>query len=331
MPLFSIIIPIYGVENYLRKCLDSILNQTFRDFEAILVDDGSMDSCPKICDEYAAVDDRLIVIHKSNGGLVSARQAGAKAAKGDYLVCVDGDDWIGRTYLEEFANVIFSNQPDVIVCGSKYCKGENHKIHCTGWKEGFYDRAMMIKHIFPSLIQASNASYFPKSLWAKCFKSKIYKQQQMMINTALNMGEDSACTIPIIYHSNTLYILDSCEYYYRINPSSMCNVKKPLETDSPRLIHEHICHHIDIDEFDFKEQLWRKTTHELFSVIVSLFFKRQSYFSIRKEIIQLIKDNVYHECIEKCHFKGSLAALFMAYSLKCRITFPIFIYSKFVK
>ena len=90
--LFSVIVPIYNIEKYLRRCIDSVLAQSFEDYELILVDDGSPDSCPAICDEYAEKDARIKVIHKKNGGLVSARQAGITEAAGDYVFHLDGDD-----------------------------------------------------------------------------------------------------------------------------------------------------------------------------------------------------------------------------------------------
>lgn len=94
MPKISIIVPVYNVEKYLRKCIDSILNQTFKDFELILIDDGSTDESGKICDEYNLKDNRIKVIHKENGGLSSARNAGLDIAQGEYIGFVDSDDWI---------------------------------------------------------------------------------------------------------------------------------------------------------------------------------------------------------------------------------------------
>ena len=97
---FSVVVPIYNVEKYLNKCVESILNQTYKDFELILVDDGSPDHCPEICDEYAERDARVRVIHKENEGLVAARNTGIKEAKGEYICYVDGDDWIANNLLE---------------------------------------------------------------------------------------------------------------------------------------------------------------------------------------------------------------------------------------
>ena len=111
---FSIIVPVYKVEEYLCECVDSILNQTYADFELILVDDGSPDRCPEICDQYAATDARIRVIHKPNGGLSEARNFGIQAAKGDYLVFVDSDDAMMPDALEKLSKCTES-YPDIII------------------------------------------------------------------------------------------------------------------------------------------------------------------------------------------------------------------------
>ena len=98
--LITIIVPIYNVQEYLRKCIESIINQSYKNIEIILVDDGSTDESPKICDYYAEIDHRVVVIHKDNGGLVSARKAGTAKAIGDYILNVDGDDWIEEDRVE---------------------------------------------------------------------------------------------------------------------------------------------------------------------------------------------------------------------------------------
>jgi glycosyltransferase involved in cell wall biosynthesis len=116
----SVIVPVYKVENYLPKCVDSIISQTYKDFEIILVDDGSPDNCPSICDDYARRDTRVKVIHKQNGGLSDARNAGIRAAKGDYIVFLDSDDWIEEDSLKGIADIAGQKNPDVIVGNIKY-------------------------------------------------------------------------------------------------------------------------------------------------------------------------------------------------------------------
>ena len=98
--LISIVLPIYNVEKYIEKCMDSVLNQTYKNIEVILVDDGSPDRCPKICEEYAKKDNRIKVVHKENGGLSDARNAGIKVANGEYITFIDSDDYIDQDYVE---------------------------------------------------------------------------------------------------------------------------------------------------------------------------------------------------------------------------------------
>ena len=112
----SIIVPVYNVEPYLRRCIDSILAQTFTDFELILVDDGSPDNCPAICDEYAEKDPRIVVIHKQNGGLSDARNAGLDIARGEYIGFVDSDDYIDAEMYEKMYNAAIMHNSDIVSC-----------------------------------------------------------------------------------------------------------------------------------------------------------------------------------------------------------------------
>ena len=114
---YSIIVPIYKIEKYLSQCIESVLVQDFKDYELILVDDGSPDSCPQICDSYAERDNRIKVVHKENGGLVSARKAGLAISSGDYAFCLDGDDFLHPECLQRVNNVLEQYKPDVICFG----------------------------------------------------------------------------------------------------------------------------------------------------------------------------------------------------------------------
>ena len=106
-PMISVIVPIYNVEKYLARCVDSIVNQTYKNLEIILVDDGSPDRCPQMCDDYAEKDSRIKVIHKKNGGLSDARNAGMAVATGEYISFIDSDDWIETSMFELLLNNIF--------------------------------------------------------------------------------------------------------------------------------------------------------------------------------------------------------------------------------
>ena len=115
MQKISIIIPVYNVEKYIRKCVDSILSQTYKNLEIILVDDGSLDNCGKICDQYAKIDNRVVVIHKQNGGLSSARNIGIEKATGEYLMFVDSDDSLEKIACESLINITNKTNADIVL------------------------------------------------------------------------------------------------------------------------------------------------------------------------------------------------------------------------
>ena len=114
--LISVILPIYNVEKYLEKCLKSVINQTYKNLEIILVDDGSKDNSPQICDEYAVKDKRIVVIHKSNGGLSDARNAGIEIAKGKYIALIDSDDYVEKDYVQFLYQLIKENNAEMSIC-----------------------------------------------------------------------------------------------------------------------------------------------------------------------------------------------------------------------
>lgn len=128
MPKISIVVPVYNVEKYIDKCINSILNQTYTDFELLLIDDGSTDRSGEICDQYASIDERVCVIHKSNGGVSTARNIGIKQSKGDYIGFVDADDYIEEEMYEVLFKLIEDNKADISICGFKIIDEDIGKI-----------------------------------------------------------------------------------------------------------------------------------------------------------------------------------------------------------
>ena len=123
----SVIVPIYKVEKYLDRCVRSVLAQTFRDFELILVDDGSPDSCPQMCDDWAKKDSRIRVIHQNNQGLSAARNTGIRAASGEYINFIDSDDWVADTLLSDLYRLLIKYDADISVCGFEKCSSEKQQ------------------------------------------------------------------------------------------------------------------------------------------------------------------------------------------------------------
>ena len=325
--LFSIIVPIYKVEEYLRECIDSLILQSYSNIEIILVDDGSPDNCSNICDEYAVKDSRIKVIHKENGGVVSARQIGSTIATGEYIVCVDGDDWIDENYIQKFAEIIDIYKPDMVMCGRVDVYNSYNEERVLPYRKGYYSKEHIIKEIFPILIQTKNATYFSPSIWAKVYRVELYHKFHQTVNEKIKIGEDSAFVIPCIYHANSIFVMEDCIYYYRQNLLSVTKQKKAFGWDGPELLYRQLELHVDIEKFDFKEQLYRKITHELFSVVVSQFYRKDSYKVVAKDIKKNLDNIVYRTAINESNFSVMKAKL-MRLVLKYKCIRIIWLFSK---
>lgn len=171
-PVFSIIVPVYNSSAYLERCLKSIINQKFKDWECILIDDGSTDNSGVICDRYSGIDNRLRVIHKSNGGVSSARNEGLRASKGDYIVFVDSDDYIGDEHLSSFSKHV-AEAPDLIM-GPENKMFPNHLQKTQAPSIEHYDLAVNIYII-----------------WTSCYKTSIILNNNIWFDEKLSHGEDS--------------------------------------------------------------------------------------------------------------------------------------------
>jgi len=327
MKLFSIIVPIYNVEAYLPKCIESVREQTYPDFELILVDDGSPDGCGNLCDAYAAKDSRILVIHKENGGVTSARLAGAEAASGEYVCCLDGDDWLAPDYLEKMAEEAGKANPDILCTGMVLAYPDRQTEKRIAFPPGYYRRDEMEASLFPHLIQNASAGYFPPTLCAKAIRRRLYLPMQSAVDTRIKIGEDGACTIPCIYRARSLSILPDCLYHYRQNDASMTKNSRAFPWSGPELITTHLMQQIDCTQFDFQQQMYRKTAHELFSVVVSQFNRKEPYRTIKQDILHQLDTPMYREAVENAIFSDARGKA-MLFALNHRLLRLIWLWNR---
>ena len=212
----SVIVPIYRIEKYLPKCIDSLLDQSFNDFELLLVNDGSPDNCPNICDDYAKKDSRVKVIHKENGGLLSARKSGLEHSKGKYIAFVDGDDWVDKFYLGTLFKLAEANNADLVVTGQ--FREFDGKIETIKPKEaGVYNENEIKSHIIPNAIYNGRFCEHGIStyVWNKLYKKELLYEILMDVPNEIIMGEDAAITYSYLTISKCLVISRIPLYYYR--------------------------------------------------------------------------------------------------------------------
>lgn len=190
---FSIIVPVYNVEEYLKQCLDTILNQTFKDFEVILINDGSTDNSGKICDKYKELDARIKVIHKKNGGQSEARNVGLKESKGKYIIFIDSDDYIKTDkFLEKIHKECESNVDIVLYKYQKYYEDTNRMEKC----HFNFPKEIENSEVSTLIVELVKTDSFYCSPWSKCIKSNLLKDNQIEFEVGL--------------------IVDDLEWYYNV-------------------------------------------------------------------------------------------------------------------
>jgi glycosyltransferase involved in cell wall biosynthesis len=211
-PLISVIVPVYKVERYLNECVDSIINQTYKNLEIILVDDGSPDNCPAICDEYAKIDKRIKVIHKQNDGVSSARNAGIDIAKGEYISFVDSDDYVDKEYINVMYLTAISNNVEYVCCGYKRVYN-NTETKING------DSSLIIIEKEDYIKQVLNVQNGYGFCHMKLIKRTLL--DNIRFNERIEVGEDALFNIQLCFNIKKVAILKKCLYYYRFNSNSV--------------------------------------------------------------------------------------------------------------
>ena len=228
--LISVIIPVYNVEEYLCRCVDSVLDQTYRNTEILLVDDGSPDNCPAICDEYARQDARVRVLHQENKGLSGARNAGIDVAKGQWLAFVDSDDYLAPDFLERLLEACERTGSDLSVCRWEYVRGEKIPEHGTGETRVYTGREMLANLYLP------DGAYFVVA-WNKLYRRELFEEIRYPLG---RIHEDEATTYRIYDKVRKAAYVDRSLYGYFVTPVSITRGFNPRRMDWVTAVAERI-------------------------------------------------------------------------------------------
>lgn len=224
--LVSIIVPVYNVEKYLRNCVESILQQTFENFELLLIDDGSPDKCGKICDEFALTDSRVKVFHQENKGLSAARNVGIEMSRGDFLTFIDSDDFIFPHYLEKLISACTDNDADMAVCDFVRCSSNDTlndmvEVYLDKHTEIFSNQRMSV---FFTTNKISTTA------WGKLYKRTLFEDVRYPLG---KYNEDIFVTYMIVHFSRNVVFSDYQGYVYRKNELSIMNEPFSLKKIDP--------------------------------------------------------------------------------------------------
>lgn len=259
MPKVSVIVPVYNTARYLERCVSSIRSQTLEDIEIILVDDGSTDESPALCDRFAELDERIVVVHKANGGLSSARNAGIKASTGEYLGYVDSDDYIDSAMYQELYDCAVTHNVNFVM--EDYwrisCDGKRHK-KTLDIRSGLYTKDDIRAEIYPLLIMRECVDYGPLlSVWHCLYNARFVKDNGLYFDESVLWSEDCIYSAILGYVAESFfYLKQSYGYCYCENGGSITTSFKPKAWDVYCLMNKKLRLYFEgRDDFDFSRQL----------------------------------------------------------------------------
>ncbi|MGI5970909.1 MAG: glycosyltransferase family 2 protein [Oscillospiraceae bacterium] len=290
----SIIVPIYNCGEYLRECIDSIIGQTYEDLEIILVDDGSTDHSPEICDEYAKRDGRIRVIHKPNGGVSSARNAGIMEAAGRYIQFVDGDDYIERNMSQILAESIRGF--DIAICGYKMLTG-GKTIHYS-FANKQYETPAQLSDDLERLLETNHLH----ASWNKLFRRELIRNSY---NEKMDMGEDIDFCLNYLSGCKRINIIADCLYNYRKMENSLTTKYRDdyyeIEKKLYRLV-DRFCRENIKDEFcEQASSFFVKNTYYIFQKIIR---QQKTFDKSRGKIQAILDDGVFKSVINRLSIRG---------------------------
>jgi len=273
-PFFSLIVPVYNVEKYLKQCLNSVLSQSFKDYELIVVNDGSTDNGGAICDEYENMDSRVRVIHQKNGGLSAARNTGIKIAKGKYLWFVDSDDYIKEDSLGKLHKSLSKEEVDVLGFSNIVFFEEKGKVE--------------INNLFPETEILSNSEFFKKELplviapWIYVFNHDFLKKNEINFREDIIIHEDWFFLHEVFVKLKRIKCLQEHFYFYRIRPNSL-TTSSNRDLDKLHTYAESIYQMNDLRNRHLFQKFWDDKIYQNVLDYYQLYFSLKDKFNLQKK------------------------------------------------
>lgn len=321
---FSILVPVYNTSQYLQECVESILSQSFRDFELVLLNDGSTDHSGSICDEFAAADDRIRVIHKANEGLMMTRRRGFREAKGDYFICVDSDDkFCDADALQKIRDMIISTGCDMVIYNYVYGAGggrPERKSDLLDWENGHVFEGEEKMRLYEKLLTSSNMN----NMWIKCPARHVvdldvdYSQWKEQISRA----EDLFQSYPMLTNAKRIAYLTDSLYYYRWTPDSIGNRPKFRYYDAFKCIFNRQTGYLDQWQVSAKlrASAISRQLPTVMGVICSCYFvcrQNRTVHEWKKFVSDVADDPFFRGIMDGCDRKKVLKYYRLLHSLIC--------------
>lgn len=328
----TVIVPVYNVQDYLLQCINSILEQSHSDLEIILVNDGSTDNSPQICEELSKKDARIKLIHQTNGGVSAARNTGIAASTGEYITFVDSDDWLDKNMYQKLLNAARDNhKPDVVMCDFTTVRDNNRFNITSNLRAGFYAKKDIIREIYPTLLVTEDFGRLPiVSVWNCLFKKSLFLNDQIRFDEKLRYSEDYLFTAEVMTHCQSYcYVKNFFGYYYRQYNDSRSKKYRPEWWMTLVSLNSKLVQLLsDNKEYDFARQLKLQVIHS--ALFVSSSIHNNTHLGFAEKITHL--NSMFSEPVLRAAFsdlkinKPSVSLRIVLYLMKQRMPHLFLLY-----
>ncbi len=311
--LVSVIVPVYNIEKYIDRCIKSILNQTYTNYEIILIDDGSKDNSSIICDEYASKHDKIKVIHKTNNGLGMARNTGLSVAKGEFIKFVDGDDYIEPDHLENLMNLVNLNDSDTVSCGMTRVRKDGSKINkFHTYSDKVFEYKEVLQEIIPRLCgkKPNKTDNIEMSVCCSLYSSSIIKKFNIQfVSEREFISEDIIFNLDYLVHVKKISFSDDVGYMYCDNESSLTTSYRADRFDNQKKLENEIMNRVKcLGIYDLCEQRIYNTLISIARYSIKLeqkFYKDNGFLNSLKNIKKICKDEYLNEVFKIYNDNGA--------------------------
>lgn len=327
--LISIVVAIYNAAQTLRVCVDSIVNQTYRDLEIILVDDGSKDASAEICREFEKKDSRVFYVHKENGGLTGARKKGYEVSHGEFIAFLDSDDFLDPEYVEKQLYNILRNGADVSICSyvletEKQSKDIHYDFSLQSFEESDYISELILPRVFR---KAGDRTCIPDFLWLRLFKKDIITDKCFVSEREV-YTEDIFFNFEYLKHCKKVSVLDECLYHYVVREASLTHTHREnrcnMETARIRLLRRYLAEYDAMDA----ERLDIAVFRAVWGCIDNAFYAG-GYGNFKKEMTRVRNNETFYQSVKAIRpdFLSRKDRLILA-AFKCRLYMALYLYKK---
>lgn len=301
-PLVSIIVPVYNVEKYLQQCVDSLVSQTYKNIEILLIDDGSKDNSGQMCNQFSEQYTNVVSFHKKNSGLGLTRNFGLERINGDYVTFVDSDDYLRQDAIQKLVDGLDDGQNDTVIGGFTKITDDGKELYIETYPEEVINNGLVYSRLFNRMLGSSPDRHdsIKPSVWNALYSVKIIQEHNLhFVSERELISEDIVWDSDYYRYSKSVKVIPSSSYYYRYNPTSLTQTYKPDRFARSIKFYEYMIG--KMSKTEIAEDAWLRQTRNLFVAVRTCFSQgtNRPYSKIHRSVVEICSNLVLQDAITK--------------------------------